>query len=109
MKTCRLQKKVRCQNRQLYKANTLKGGIRKRNQAEYTVKGFRLFDRVEYQNHEYFIFGRRASGFFDIRNLNGQKVNKGSVSFKKLKLKETNKTYLIERCTVDTRDDLAPL
>ena len=102
-------KKVRCHNRQLYKANTLKGGIRKRNQAEYTVTGFRLFDRVEYQNHEYFIFGRRASGFFDIRNLNGQKVNKGSVSFKKLKLKETNKTYLIERCTVDTRDDLAPL
>lgn len=102
-------KKVRCHNRQLYKANTLKGGIRKCNQAEYTVKGFRLFDRVEYQNHEYFIFGRRASGFFDIRNLNGQKVNKGSVSFKKLKLKETNKTYLIERCTVDTRDDLAPL
>lgn len=102
-------KKVRCHSRQLYKANTLKGGIRKRNQAEYTVKGFRLFDRVEYQNHEYFIFGRRASGFFDIRNLNGQKVNKGSVSFKKLKLKETNKTYLIERCTVDTRDDLAPL
>ena len=102
-------KKVRCHNRQLYKANTLKGGIRKRNQAEYTVKGFRLFDRVEYQNHEYFIFGRRASGFFDIRNLNGQKVNKGSVSFKKLKSKETNKTYLIERCTVDTRDDLAPL
>ena len=102
-------KKVRCHNHQLYKANTLKGGIRKRNQAEYTIKGFRLFDRVEYQNHEYFIFGRRASGFFDIRNLNGQKVNKGSVSFKKLKLKETNKTYLIERCTVDTRDDLAPL
>ena len=102
-------KKVRCHNRQLYKANTLKGGIRKRNQAEYTVKGFRLFDRVEYQNHEYFIFGRRASGFFDIRNLNGQKVNKGSVSFKKLKLKETNKTYLIERCMVDTRDDLASL
>ena len=102
-------KKVRCHNRQLYKANTLKGGIRKRNQAKYTVKGFRLFDRVEYQNHEYFIFGRRASGFFDIRNLNGQKVNKGSVSFKKLKLKETNKTYLIERCTVDTRDYLAPL
>lgn len=102
-------KKVRCHNRQLYKANTLKGGIRKRNQAEYIVKGFRLFDRVEYQNHEYFIFGRRASGFFDIRNLNGQKVSKGSVSFKKLKLKETNKTYLIERCTVDTRDDLTPL
>ena len=102
-------KKVRCHNRQLHKANTLKGGIRKRNQAEYTVKGFRLFDRVEYQNNEYFIFGRRASGFFDIRTLDGQKVNKGSISFKKLKLKETSKTYLIERRMADTGVSLAPL
>lgn len=69
------------------------------------VKGFRLFDRVEYQNNEYFVFGRRTSGFFDIRTLDGQKVNKGSISFKKLKLKETNKTYLIER----RRADLTPL
>ena len=102
-------KKVRCHNRQLHKANMLKGGIRKRNQAEYTVKGFRLFDRVEYQNNEYFIFGRRTSGFFDIRTLDGQKVNKGSISFKKLKLKETSKTYLIERRMADTGVSLAPL
>lgn len=102
-------KKVRCHNRQLHKANTLKGGIRKRNQAEYIVKGFRLFDRVEYQNNEYFVFGRRTSGFFDIRTLDGQKVNKGSISFKKLKLKETNKTYLIERRTADVGVSLAPL
>jgi len=102
-------KKVRCHNRQLHKANTLKGGIRKRNQAEYTVKGFRLFDRVEYKNNEYFVFGRRASGFFDIRTLDGQKVNKGSISFKKLKLKETSKTYLIERRMADTGVSLAPL
>ena len=102
-------KKIRCHNRQLHKANTLKGGIRKRNQAEYVVKGFRLFDKVEYQNNEYFIFGRRASGFFDIRTLDGQKVNQGSVSFKKLKLKETSKTYLIKRRTADTGVGLAPL
>lgn len=95
-------KKVRCHNRKLHKSTILKGGIRKRNQAEYEVRGFRLFDRVEYQNKEYFVFGRRTSGFFDIRTLDGQKVNKGSVSCKKLKLKETNKTYLIERRMVDS-------
>lgn len=91
------QKKVRCHNRQIHKANILKGGIRKRNQAEYLVKGFRLFDRVEYQNEQYFIFGRRTSGFFDIRTLNGDKINKGSLSCKKIKFLDTPHSYLIEQ------------
>ncbi len=91
------QKKIRCHNRQLHKANTLKGGIRKRNQAEYLAYGFRLFDKVRYQGKDYFIFGRRKSGYFDIRNLNGEKVNKGSISYKKLRLVETRRSYLTER------------
>lgn len=91
------QKKVRCHNRQIHKCNILKGGIRKRNQAPYLVKEFRLFDKVKYQNKEYFIFGRRNSGFFDIRTLSGEKVNKGSISYKKLKLIEKAKHYLVER------------
>lgn len=91
------QKKVRCHNRQTHKANILKGGIKKRNQAEYMIKGYRLFDKVKYNDKEYFIFGRRASGFFDIRDLQGNKVNKGSISYKKLKLLETRKYYLTER------------
>lgn len=91
------QKKVRCHNRQIHKSNILKGGIKKRNQAPYIVKGYRLFDKVKYNNKEYFIFGRRANGFFDIRNLQGEKVNKGSISYKKLKLLETRKKYLTER------------
>jgi N6-L-threonylcarbamoyladenine synthase len=74
-----------------------KGGYKKRNQAPYLVKGFRLFDRVEYQGDDYFIFGRRASGFFDIRKLDGTKVNNGSISCKKLKFLETSKNLLIER------------
>lgn len=93
------QKKVRCHNRQIHKSNILKGGIKKRNQASYIVKGYRLFDKVKYNNKEYFIFGRRANGFFDIRNLQGEKVNKGSISYKKLKLLETRKKYLTERRT----------
>ena len=39
------QKKVRCHNRQIHKNTILKGGIRKRNQTGYLVKGFRLFDK----------------------------------------------------------------
>lgn len=75
----------------------MKGGIRKRNQAEYEVKGFRLFDKVAYQGKEYFVFARRVRGFFDIRNLQGEKVNKGSVSYKKITLLERAKKYLTER------------
>ena len=90
------QKKVRCHNRQIHKCSILKGSIRKRNQASYTVKGFRLFDTVVYQGNKYIVFGRRNSGFFDIRTLGGTKVNKGSVSYKKLRLIQPNSNYLIE-------------
>lgn len=90
------QKKIRCHNRQLFKINTLKGGTRKRNQSERVIKGYILFDKVKYQGKEYFVFGRRISGFFDIRELNGNKVNKGSINCKKLKLIERCSGYLIE-------------
>ena len=91
------QKKVRCHNRQIHKYKINKGGIRKNNQAKYMVKGFRLFDIVRYDGKEYFIFGRRNSGFFDIRDLQGTKVNKGSVSCKKLRFVRTSNAYLTER------------
>jgi len=90
-------KKTRCHNRQIHKANILKGGKKKSNQASYLVKGFRLFDKVEYLKEKYFIFGRRNSGFFDIRKLDGTKVNKGSISYKKLNFIETRRTDLLER------------
>ena len=93
---CYFQKKIRRHNRQIHKSKILKGGIRRRNQAEYLVKGYRLFDKVSYNGTVYFIFGRRKSGFFDIRNLNGEKVNKGSISCKKIKLIEKAKGYLTE-------------
>ena len=75
----------------------LRGGLRKNNQAEYLVKGFRLFDKVKHNSKEYFIFGRRKTGYFDIRNFFGEKVNKGSVSYKKLKFLETRHNMLTER------------
>lgn len=96
-KYCYYMEKKRCQNRQIHKANFIKGGKKKLNQAEYVVKDFRLFDKVLYDGKEYFIFGRRKSGFFDIRDLDGNKVNKGSISCKKLKLIGIRKPILIER------------
>ena len=91
------QKKVRCQNRQIHKANFLKGGRKKLNQAPFLVKGFRLFDLVEYQKDLYYIFGRRDSGFFDIKKLDGTKVNKGSINCKYLRLVDKRKSILIEK------------
>lgn len=91
-----LYKKVRCHNRQMHKNTILKGGYRKLNQAPKYVFGYQLFDKVLYNNQECFIFGRRSSGSFDIRLLDGTKLSSG-VSYKKLKLLEKRKQYLIER------------
>ena len=91
------QKKVRCHNRQIHKLTINKGGTRKRNQAVYDIHGYHLFDKVRYQKKSYFIFGRRKNGFFDIRTLSGEKVNKGSTSYKKLSLIEPKSYYLTER------------
>lgn len=90
-------KAVRHHNRQLHKNTILKGGVRKRNQAPHVVKGFRLFDLVRYENSVYYVFGRRKSGFMDIRTLDGRKINKGSISNKKLKFVSTSKGMLVER------------
>ena len=93
---CFYQKKVRCHNRQIHKAKILKGGKKKLNQAPYTVKGFRLFDKVLYEEQECFIFGRRSSGYFDLRKLDGTKIN-ASASYKKIQLLQIRKFYLFER------------
>lgn len=91
------QKKVRCHNRQIHKLTILKGGTRKHNQTSYDIHGYHLFDKVMYQKKLYFIFGRRSSGYFDIRDLSGNKVNKGSISYKKISLIEPKSYYLTER------------
>ena len=89
------QKQTRKHNRQIHKMSILKGGIRKRQQAPYDVKGFRLFDKVRYEGREVFIFGRRLRGAFDLRTLSGERISSGA-SYRKLNLIETKKTYLTE-------------
>ena len=91
------QKKVRCNNRRIHKANFLKGGKKKNNQAPYEVKGFRLFDKVRFKGEEYFVLGRRQTGYFDLKGLDGNKVNKSSISHKRIEFVECNKSLLIEK------------
>ena len=91
-----LQKQIRRHNRQIHKVNILKGGKKKSNQSPYLVKGFRLFDKVKYNGIECFVYGRRARGSFDIRKIDGTKVNNG-ISFKKLNFLEVRKNFLITK------------
>ncbi|MGM9740772.1 MAG: RNA-guided endonuclease IscB [Candidatus Cryptobacteroides sp.] len=91
-----LMRQRRRHNRQIYKANTLKGGIRRKNQARYLVKGFRLFDKVLYDGLECFIFGRRSSGSFDIRKFDGTRVNAG-ISYKKLIFKSISNSFIVSQ------------
>ena len=93
--TVYFQRKVRCHNRQIHKSTILKGGIRKRNQSPYEVKGFRLYDMVQWKGVPCFIFGRRSTGRMDLRTLDGTHLN-ASVSYKNLRLLSMRKNYLVE-------------
>lgn len=90
-----LQKKIRCHNRQIHKANILKGGRQKLNQANYIVKGFRLFDKVNYKGQECFITGRRATGYFALKTINYVKVHDSAKS-KDLRLLETRGSFITQ-------------
>jgi len=90
-----IQKKVRCHNRQIHKANIPKGGKIKRNQSPYEVKGFRLFDKVSYKGQTCFITGRRSSGYFALKTIEGKRVS-NSAKYKDLALIERRKTLIIQ-------------
>lgn len=92
-------KKVRCHNRQIHKFTILKKGKRKRNQAEYEVYGFRLYDKVSWKGQACFVFSRKSTGYITLRLLDGTRV-KESASYKKIKLLRMRSGYLIESKSV---------
>ncbi len=91
-----LIKLVRRNNRRLHKATIRKGGKRQRHTAPKSVRGFRLFDCVNYQGKCCFVFGRRSSGYFDLRTLDGVKISV-SASYKKLTIVQKASASLVER------------
>ena len=89
-----LIKSVRHHNRQIHKSTINKGGVRKLNQAPKYVKGFRLFDKVLYNNKECFIWARRTSGSMLLRLLDGTLIKDGA-GYRSIKLLERSSNYLI--------------
>lgn len=87
-------KLVRRHNRQIHKAKILKGGKKKMNQSPFEVFGFRLFDRVMFDDKYYFIYGRRLKGSFNIRHIDGG--DSKDITYKKLKLYRC-KRYMIQK------------
>ncbi len=88
------QKKVRCHNRQIHKFKICKGGIRKRNQAEYVVRGYRLFDKVLVSGKEWYISGRRTKGSFVLKTIDGDTLE---ITPAKIHLLYHQKSFLNER------------
>jgi len=87
-----LIQQVRKCNRKLFK------GIRShvRNTAKRFIQGFQRYDKVLWKGIECFIFGRRKSGYFDLRKIDGTKVYT-CAKVKELTLIESAGTLLIER------------
>ena len=98
------QKKMRCHNRQIHKMAIGKQDYRKLNQAPYLVKGFRLWDKVRFNKEECFIQGRRSSGYFQLKKMDGSLIS-ASVSYKKLHLVETAKHLITEKRAVPPTDE----
>ena len=87
--------KMRRHNRQLHQATFSKGHVRKIGNLPTVVFGFQLYDIVLFNNHHYYIKGRRSSGYFALVSLEGLKDE--NRSYKKLtKLAHTN-AYLTNR------------
>lgn len=87
-----LAKQVRKCNRKLFKGD--RSHIR--NTAKRFIHGFQSFDKVLWKGVECFVFGRRSTGYFDLRKLDGAKIHP-SVKHKELSLLESAYTLLIER------------
>ena len=85
-------RQVRKCNRKLFR------GIRShiRNTAPRLIKGFQRYDKVLWEGTECFIFGRRNTGYFDLRTLNGTRIH-ASAKAKDCVLLESAKTCLTER------------
>jgi N6-L-threonylcarbamoyladenine synthase len=82
---------VRKCNRKLFK----RARSHIRNTAPRLIRGFQRFDKVLWRGVECFVFGRRSSGYFNLRKLDGTKVH-ASARAEDLQLLERAGTLLME-------------
>ena len=91
------KKKVRCHNRQLHKATINKGGVKKRSQLPYEVKGFRMFDKVKVKDREWYIYGRRTKGSFVLKSVEKSKNDTLEITPSKITFIHMQKGWVCER------------
>lgn len=90
-----LIKQVRKCNRKLFKGE--RSHIK--NIAERFIHGFQRYDKVLWRGVESFVMGRRKTGYFDLRQLDGVKIH-ASAKAQELTLLESAKTLLIQKQAV---------
>lgn len=88
---------TRRHNRQIHKFTIYKGGVKRNNQTPFETRGFRLFDRVLFNDRIMFVTARRLKGSFVIRNINYE--NPIDITPNKLKLYR-NKRNMIQ-CVIE--------
>ncbi len=88
---CYFIKQVRKNNRKLFK------GVRShiKNTAPRFIFNFQRYDKVLWKRIECFIYGRRSTGYFELRKLDNTKLH-SSLKYTELKLLERSKTLLTE-------------
>jgi len=87
--------KMRRHNRQLHRATFSKGHVRKAACLPTIIFGFQLYDLVCFNNHRYYIKGRRSSGSFALASVEGLKDEHRM--YKKLTLLAHTNAYLTNR------------
>ena len=95
MRQTAIKVKMRRHNRQLHRATFSKGHVRKAASLPTTVFGFQLYDLVLFDNHRYYIKGRRSSGKFVLVSVEGLKDEERT--YKKLTLLSRTNAYLTNR------------
>ena len=87
--------KMRRHNRQLHRVTFSKGHVRKAACLPTVIFGFQLYDLVCFDNHYYYIKGRRSSGKFALVSVEGLKDT--DRNYKKLTLLAHTNAYLTNR------------
>ena len=87
-----LIKQNRRSNRKLFKGERSEV----KNVISRYIYGFQKNDKVIYKGKECFISGRRSTGYFDLKKLNGTKIH-SSAKVKDIKLLESANCWLIEK------------
>ena len=98
---CFQMRKVRCHNRQIHNDAIMKNGKRKLHQSADVIKGFRLWDQVRFEGKDCCITGKRAIGYFLLKNKDWEKVT-DKAPVRKIRILERRQNILIFRRSLAT-------